>query len=123
MLFGIVSEINQKKRILDVDLIKFRTAKGFDPLSKSRIASFQARCDDKTGRPVTCPIYWLGDSWAVTVYGLESLDGSTSVTLSELQGRGVAGDIAAELTDTADFDAAVGYIRGRYKKTYVPFYL
>ena len=106
-----------------MDLVKFRTAKGFDPLSKSRIASFQAKCDDKTGRPVTCPIFWMGDAWAITVYGLESLNGSVSVTLSELQGRDVAGDIAASLADRTEFDAAIDHVREKYKKIYIPFYL
>ena len=107
-----------------MNLTKYRTTNGGDPLSRLRIRNFQSDvCDDSTGKPVTCPVFWLGDQFAVTAYGLEALDGSTSVTLQQLQGRDVAGDIAAGLVDTTDFEAAIDYIRRKYKRTYLPVYL
>ena len=106
-----------------MNLTKYRTTNGGDPLSRLRIRNFQSdMCDDATGKPVTCPVFWLGDEWAVTKYGLESLDESTSVTLQQLQCRGAAGEIAGDLTDTTDFDAAIEYVRHQ-RKTWIPFYI
>lgn len=105
-----------------MNLTKYRTTNGGDPLSRRRIRNFESdACDDDTGKPVTCPIHWLGDQFAVTAYGLEALDGSTSVTLQQL--KNVAGEIAAGLADTTDFYAAIDYIRRKYKRAYLPVYL